>query len=429
MDMMRTLGSVVALLVVPAVAVADGVDIQHIKLSELLGSTAIALQVRAQTPAKDRRFTGQIERVWRRATTGGASPVGKSRTFELPPEPAFVPGAWIVVRQYWDLAPTAVKPGAKMVLVVDPADPGRVRAALPLSPRVAYKLRVHLAPRWQHTYRRRATVAQLRQDLADFDLYELAYDTLRARRRLTTATVLEAAAAAPHHDLLRHHLDKLAPGRRRAFLAAAARRSAVSPRLKKLVRDYFVWNKLRRDDLPALLIFLRGLDPGQKRDAQLMYELNQALLRHLESPSGKEDARRFIDHFARYIPARPDHDDSQARQFRDLLSPDRRRALCLKLLRGWRKGPPDLTVVSLVLDAAARLPPARIIEFLRRLQPHLEAGDCGGPNARVARVVVQLARQPALARKLRKLARAVHATYTCNVDSQLKARLAEVGGL
>jgi len=82
-----------------------------------------------------------------------------------------------------------------------------------------------------------------------------------------------------------------------------------------------------------------------------------------------------------------------------------------------------------VLDDAATLPTARLIKFLRRLQPHLEAGDCGGPNARVARVVVRLARQPALARKLRDLARAVHATYTCNVDSKLRDRLAEIGGL
>jgi len=420
------------LLVLPGQVRADGIHIQHITLSEVLGSDGLALQVSVQSApeGKSRAFKARIDRVWRRSA--GDPLVGKVRTFRLPREPKLVPGAWIVVRRYWDLVPDdAVRPGATVILLTHPSRLDAPRAVVPPSPRMTYKLGVHLTPRWERTYRRKARNRALARDLADLDLYEPAYEALRARRRLGTAALVRAAMNAPHHDLIHHHLARLTSKERPRFLLAVARRSSGSARLKCLLRNHFEGGKLRRDELPALLAFLRvGLDRGRPSDVEVLYALNSPILAHLESSTGRSDAARFIDHFAAYVPVRPDYDDDgkQVSRFHDLLPARARSAFCLRLMRGGTKGKLDRLVVSLVLRNAAGLPPVKVIGFLGRVEPHLEAGDCGGPNDAVARAIVKLAQDhPGLVRRLGALARSVLAKYTCNVDDRVKASLTEIG--
>jgi len=429
-----------ALLALSCPASADGIHLSYRTLSSVVGPSGVALQVnvRARDP-KARSFRAAVERLWRRGA-GRALVAGKVYTFTPPSDPVFTPGRWVAYRVYWDTVPTqGIKPGQRLVLVSSTADPeAQLEAVIPASDRIRAKLDILFQPDWERAYQRRTPIRALVRDLADFDLYELAYATLKTRRTLRESAVLAAAAQAPRHDLLRHHLQSLDVAGRARFLEAAAQhlgrqRGGHRGRLLRLLHEHFTGEALRREELPALSALLHVLQPAREEEANAMPSLYYALMTYLKTAKGRRDAGRFAGHFLRYVPQKPEQSElaHYLREWVELLSPHSRDTFSLAVMKKLlppRKGKLDALGLQLVLKQPGRLPPGRLVSFLYRVHPYVDPGGDDGCEqvAALARVIVQLATRPGMARRLRRLARAVLPQYTCNVDSDHKERLAAI---
>ena len=329
--------AVCALVVASAAARADGIQIRHTKLGDLVQS-GLALEVDVVSDiSASNTFQGKLVKVWSRSPTASYR-VGDTYTFTLPPPPTLVPGAWIIVHRYWDNMPRdQIVTGRKVVLVTHGSAVGTgLKAYMNASPHVLRKLEVLTTPNGEQGYRQKAANAILELDLADYDIFELAYSTLSSKNRLRNEAIFKASVSSAPHDLIEYHLEKTPEKQRSLFLVALALHLKKTPstNLKNLLNRRFRQG-IKSEDLRALdIYYLHVLDASKRDDVRTMHELNYEIMNYLKSPQGTGKARRFVDHFARFIPLRLNYGGTREsiHEFHDALSEESRIDLSVKLM-------------------------------------------------------------------------------------------------
>ncbi len=429
--------SLLLLGLLPAAARADGISLRHLKLPELINQAKVALLVTVTAKEGPKGFSAKVKRVWHR----GASPVwsvGVEDTFAREQEPPATRGKWVIVERYWDNLSSSVTPGQELILVPMFNSKGApIRALIKKTPHAIYKLELLFKDKWRRAYRKGATARALERDLADYDLFEEAHGVLLRGGRLKNRVVIQAATRARNFDLVAYHLGKIRPHERARFIRALVHHLKKHPaeQLSRRLRQHFDRGKLQRDEIPALVLYLHHLlDQTQKQNLSKLYHLNYTILRYLKEPRGKRDAPRFISYFARYAPLRP-HAGGAAEHittYVELLAPRDGPRLALALMKGpmkTAKGQLDYFSLKLALDLSAKLPPAKLLAFLKKIHPQVAPTSfdgCEQVNVMVRSVILLARTRPKMRKQLIALAKQLYPQYNCNVDQPTKEQLGEL---
>jgi hypothetical protein len=191
---------------------ADGIMAEYVPLSDCFAQTGRALKVKVNSVnVTSNTLAGDIEKIWERPTQNQQKDFPEETVFEIQSPPIkYVPGMWLLYQTYWNTVPLSqIEKNSRILLVPAP----RIRNqyyVLADTKDNQYKLDVLLHEDWLTHYSDTATIKQLSKDLADFDLYTFAYDSLQNRSKLKDSYVIEALAKTSRHmDLLTFHVSKL----------------------------------------------------------------------------------------------------------------------------------------------------------------------------------------------------------------------------
>ncbi|MBL4633383.1 MAG: hypothetical protein JKY56_05905 [Kofleriaceae bacterium] len=272
-------------------SLADGVSVRHQKLNDIFRQGGLLIRV---DKVDGSAVESTVLREWS-SDNGSTVGQGQSRSLHLRTRPQPRAGKWVLDRRYWNPRQEALKVGDRVLFVGG--------FVLNDTPENIRKLDVLAKKDWERQYKREG-IGALEKDLSDFDLFEQAYATLKARRALTDDALIAALQKKTIHNVMEHHLDSSSGYVQRRFLLKLVTKvlphnRALGKALLRLFR-----NKITRSRVPALLAFLKTLDAKNADEAEAMYDIADPILRYLKT-SRKSQATPFIEFFARYAPHKP----------------------------------------------------------------------------------------------------------------------------
>ncbi len=219
---------------------------------------------------------------------------GQSRSLRLRTRVKPRAGKWVLDRRYWNPRRKALKAGDQVLFVGG--------FVLNDTPENIRKFDLLAKKDWERDYKREG-IGALEKDLADFDLFELAYTSLKARRALKDDALIAALHKKTIHNVIEHHLrSSSGPVQRRFLLKLVQEVLPQMPELNDTLLRLFR-DTTTRSRVPALLAFVKTLDARDAIGADSMYDLAYPINRYLKSRQSQ--AKHFIGFFARYAPNTP----------------------------------------------------------------------------------------------------------------------------
>lgn len=206
-----------------------------------------------------------------------------------------------------------LKPGQELLLApLGGGKPTRTQfEVVPWTRRSAVRLDVHFTARGVQTYRK-SSVADLRRDLADWDLFSVAYQELSRRKALTAKALLSAAGSRLAVDPVSYHLKHIPEKRMGRFMAAAASAVKGDPRAQaRLFRQ--VESHLKPETAHAFGLLYASAEPDTPAARTAAWTLAYWARKHRQP----QHLAPFAAFVGRYAGQRPG--DEKARELATLL--------------------------------------------------------------------------------------------------------------